>query len=76
MTSAEATSPTLVLHRARRLRQIDSLRRIVREIQISVNGLIYPFCYEGKEQKIEIALMLGCDRTLPGFIAQRCNRRV
>ncbi len=63
MTLAEPASPTLVLHRPRRLWRTASLRRMVQENQLSVNDLIYPlFVMEGEEQKVEIASMLGCYR--------------
>lgn len=63
MTLTEPASPTLVLHRPRRLRQTASLRRMVQETQLSVNDLIYPlFVIEGEGQKVEIASMLGCYR--------------
>ena len=48
------------IHRLRRLRQHDALRRMVRETRLSVSDLIYPmFVMEGKDQRREIASMPG-----------------
>lgn len=52
-----------VLHRPRRLRRTEALRRMVRETTLSVNDLIYPvFVMEGEGQKVEISSMPGCYR--------------
>jgi porphobilinogen synthase len=50
-------------YRPRRLRRTESLRRMVRETNLSVNHLIYPmFVTEGERQKVEIASMPNCYR--------------
>ncbi|EAZ90703.1 porphobilinogen synthase [Crocosphaera chwakensis] len=47
-----------LLHRPRRLRRTSSLRRMVRETQLTVNDLIYPvFVMEGENQQQEIPSM-------------------
>ncbi len=47
-----------LLHRPRRLRRTPSLRRMVRETQLTVNDLIYPvFVMEGENQQEEIPSM-------------------
>ena len=48
------------IQRLRRLRQHDTLRRMVRETRLSASDLIYPmFVMEGKDQRREIASMPG-----------------
>jgi porphobilinogen synthase len=48
------------IQRLRRLRQHESLRRMVRETRLSPSDLIYPmFIIEGKDQRREIASMPG-----------------
>ncbi|MCT7949285.1 porphobilinogen synthase [Ancylothrix sp. C2] len=60
------TSPSVnagLIHRPRRLRRTDALRRMVRETQLTANDLIYPlFVMEGENQKQEISSMPGCYR--------------
>lgn len=52
-----------LIQRPRRLRRNESLRRMVRETDLSVNDLIYPmFVTEGENQKVEVASMPGCYR--------------
>ena len=52
-----------LIQRPRRLRRNESLRRMVRETELSVNDLIYPmFVTEGENQKVEVASMPGCYR--------------
>ena len=47
-------------HRPRRLRQHDSLRRLVRETSVSVSDLIYPmFVATGRDKREEIGSMPG-----------------
>ncbi|MFN5540366.1 MAG: porphobilinogen synthase [Candidatus Melainabacteria bacterium] len=51
------------LHRARRTRNNNAFRNLVRENHLSIQDLIYPlFIIEGHNQKIEIASMPGCFR--------------
>ncbi len=46
------------IHRARRLRKNENIRRLVRETSLSVDDLIYPiFVEEGKNIKVEIPSM-------------------
>jgi len=48
------------IQRLRRLRQHETLRRLVRETRLSVSDLIYPlFVTEGKDERREIASMPG-----------------
>lgn len=48
------------IQRLRRLRQHDTLRRMVRETRLAASDLIYPmFVMEGKDQRREIASMPG-----------------
>lgn len=52
-----------LLKRARRLRQTETMRRMVRETSVSVSDLVYPmFLVEGKEVKEEISSMPGVFR--------------
>jgi porphobilinogen synthase len=52
-----------LIHRPRRLRRTDALRRMVRETQLTANDLIYPlFVMEGEGQKQEISSMPGSYR--------------
>ncbi|MCG9891482.1 MAG: porphobilinogen synthase [Thermosynechococcaceae cyanobacterium MS004] len=49
--------------RPRRLRTSESIRRLVRETQLTVNDLIYPlFVMEGEQLKVEVPSMPGCYR--------------
>jgi porphobilinogen synthase len=51
------------IQRLRRLRQHESLRRMVRETRLTPSDLIYPmFVMEGKDQRREIASMPGQSR--------------
>jgi porphobilinogen synthase len=51
------------VHRPRRLRKNENIRRLVRETKISVDDLIYPlFIQDGKDIKIEIQSMPGIYR--------------
>ena len=48
------------LHRMRRLRQHEALRRLVRETSLSVADLIYPlFVMTGRDRREDIASMPG-----------------
>ena len=48
------------IQRLRRLRQLETFRRMVRETRLSASDLIYPmFVMEGKDQRREIASMPG-----------------
>ncbi|MDJ0601997.1 MAG: porphobilinogen synthase [Crocosphaera sp.] len=55
---SSTTEHLSLLHRPRRLRRTPSLRRMVRETQLTVNDLIYPvFVMEGENQQQEIPSM-------------------
>ncbi|MDJ0661247.1 MAG: porphobilinogen synthase [Crocosphaera sp.] len=55
---SSTTEHLSLLHRPRRLRRTASLRRMVRETQLTVNDLIYPvFVMEGKNHQEEIPSM-------------------
>ncbi|NET59350.1 MAG: porphobilinogen synthase [Symploca sp. SIO2E6] len=59
---AKSTMPTSV-HRPRRLRRTETLRRLVRENSLRVEDLIYPlFVMEGEKQQQSVASMPGCSR--------------
>jgi porphobilinogen synthase len=64
MTSNQQNTKHLsLLHRPRRLRRTESLRRMVQENQLTVNDLIYPvFVTEGENQQAEIPSMPGIYR--------------
>ncbi|PSB10946.1 porphobilinogen synthase [Pleurocapsa sp. CCALA 161] len=64
MTSNQQNAKHLsLLHRPRRLRRTESLRRMVQENQLTVNDLIYPvFVTEGESQQAEIPSMPGIYR--------------
>jgi len=60
---AEAVPGTPQVHRPRRLRRTESLRRMVRETVLTVDDLIYPmFVMEGGGQQQEVLSMPGCFR--------------
>ena len=63
-SSKAATSTALPLvHRPRRLRRTEGLRRMVRETVLTVDDLIYPmFIVEGSGQRQEVLSMPGCYR--------------
>lgn len=52
-----------LVHRPRRLRRTEGLRRMVRETRLTVDDLIYPmFVMEGSGQRQEVPSMPGCFR--------------
>lgn len=58
MDSNTKTQNLSLFHRPRRLRRTPSLRRMVRETQLTVNDLIYPvFVMEGEDRQEEIPSM-------------------
>ncbi|MFQ4137001.1 porphobilinogen synthase [Nodosilinea sp. PGN35] len=60
---AGAVSEKPLVHRPRRLRRTDALRRMVRETVLTVDDLIYPlFVIEGVGQRQEVPSMPGCFR--------------
>jgi len=63
--AAEAAAPVglPLVHRPRRLRRTEGLRRMVRETCLTVDDLIYPmFVMEGTGQRQEVPSMPGCFR--------------
>ncbi len=66
-----STSNTITT-RPRRLRRTETLRRMVRENDLTVDDLIYPmFVMSGEGQKVEISSMPGCYRfTLDLLLAE------
>jgi porphobilinogen synthase len=75
MTSTNSSATTELIFRPRRLRRTASLRRMVRETNLSVNDLIYPmFVMEGERQKVEIASMPGCDRYTLDLLLQEVQQ--
>ncbi|MEB3294608.1 MAG: porphobilinogen synthase [Synechococcales bacterium] len=63
MSEPLATPALTLTSRPRRLRRTETMRRLVRETQLTVNDLIYPlFVMEGENQQVEVPSMLGCYR--------------
>lgn len=61
--SATQTDNLPLVHRPRRLRRTEGLRRMVREARLTVDDLIYPmFVMEGSGQRQEVASMPVCFR--------------
>ena len=61
----DSPTPSLlqIVHRPRRLRRTEILRRMVRETILRVEDLIYPlFVMEGEKQRQAVASMPGCYR--------------
>ena len=57
------SAPSAIVHRPRRLRRTDALRRMVRETVLTAADLIYPlFVMEGEGQQEEVPSMPGCFR--------------
>ncbi|PSB12939.1 porphobilinogen synthase [filamentous cyanobacterium CCP1] len=57
------SSVSATVHRPRRLRRTETLRRMVRENRLRVEDLIYPvFVMEGEGQREEVPSMPGCYR--------------
>ncbi|MFM7546709.1 MAG: hypothetical protein ACKO3I_09415, partial [Synechococcales cyanobacterium] len=57
------SSHTVILHRPRRLRRTETLRRLVQENNLRVEDLIYPvFVMEGDGNRQEVPSMPGCFR--------------
>ena len=63
-----------MLHRPRRLRRTDSLRRMARETRLSVDNLVHPlFVMEGEGQRQPIASMPGQDRLTVDELVKECE---
>lgn len=62
VSSSESAQPVpSIIHRPRRLRRTETLRRMVRENTLRVEDLIYPlFVMEGDGQREEVPSMPGC----------------
>lgn len=59
----DATTPTTMTHRPRRMRRDDFSRRLMREHRVSVDDLIYPvFVQEGRGVSQPVPSMPGVDR--------------
>ncbi|NES24975.1 MAG: porphobilinogen synthase, partial [Symploca sp. SIO3E6] len=59
----QAKSNPGIVHRPRRLRRTETLRRLVRENSLRVEDLIYPlFVMEGEKQQQSVSSMPGCSR--------------
>lgn len=59
----EKSAVTALLHRPRRLRRTENLRRMIRETILKVEDLIYPlFVMEGEGQREAVPSMPGCYR--------------
>lgn len=62
-TIEAAQAPVSLVHRPRRLRRTDTLRRMVRETVLRAEDLIYPlFVMEGEGQREVVPSMPGCYR--------------
>ncbi|AFZ11982.1 delta-aminolevulinic acid dehydratase [Crinalium epipsammum PCC 9333] len=62
---SSSPSPQPIIHRPRRLRRTETLRRMVRENVLRVEDLIYPLFVmegEGEGQREEVPSMPGCYR--------------
>ena len=74
LTEGQAVNPPIdqpLIHRPRRLRRIEALRRIVRETTLAVHDLIYPlFVMEGENQRQAVASMPGCYRLTLDLLLQ------
>jgi len=65
---------TFPAHRPRRLRRTESLRRLVRETHLTVDGLVYPmFACSGTNVRREIRSMPGIFQQSPDHIAEECR---
>ncbi len=63
MADAASDVELPLVHRPRRLRRTEGLRRLVRETRLTVDDLIYPmFVMEGTGQRQEVPSMPGCYR--------------
>jgi porphobilinogen synthase len=71
-SSLTESTPTAIMHRPRRLRRTETLRRMVRENSLRVEDLIYPlFVMEGEGQQEAVPSMPGCYRyTLDLLLAE------
>lgn len=63
------------IHRPRRLRRSESLRRLVRETELSVSDLVYPmFVVPGRDVAVEIDALPGNRHFSPDMAAQEAAR--
>jgi porphobilinogen synthase len=61
------------IHRPRRLRRTEALRRLVRETQLSPDHFIAPlFVVSGEGVRREIAAMPGCFHLSPDLVVEEC----
>ncbi|MGH9733204.1 MAG: porphobilinogen synthase [Candidatus Acidiferrales bacterium] len=62
------------IHRPRRLRRTEALRGLVRETQLSTDGLVYPmFACPGKGVRVEVSSMPGVFQQSPDRIVEECR---
>jgi porphobilinogen synthase len=65
---------TFPIHRPRRLRRTEALRRLVRETRLTADGLIYPmFVCPGTKVRQEVASMPGVHQQSPDQIVEECR---
>jgi porphobilinogen synthase len=65
---------TFPVHRPRRLRRTESLRRLVRETRLSTDGLIYPmFVCPGTKIRTEVSSMPGVHQQSADQIVEECH---
>jgi porphobilinogen synthase len=65
---------TFPIHRPRRLRGSESLRRLVRETRLTTDGLIYPmFVCPGTKVRTEVSSMPGVHQQSADQIAEECR---
>ena len=65
---------TFPTQRPRRLRRSEALRSLVREMQLSTHGLLYPmFACPGKKVRTEVSSMPGIFQQSPDQIVEECR---
>src|SRR5438552_2203966 len=65
---------TFPIHRPRRLRRTEALRRLVRETRLNADGLIYPmFVCPGSKVRQEVASMPGVHQQSADQIVEECR---
>jgi len=65
---------TFPIQRPRRLRRSEALRSLVRETQISTNGLVLPmFACPGNKVRVEVSSMPGVYQQSPDQIVEECR---
>ncbi len=65
---------TFPLHRARRLRRSELIRRMVRETRLTTDGFIYPmFVCSGEKVRVEVSSMPGIHQQSADQIVEECR---